>query len=85
MTVASVEKNALEEELVFVKSEQARVTISHKSHLNSVETDRKLKIETKQLTSHRLLQEEKLKDKEDELIIRALGEMITRLDELISL
>ena len=84
LTVASVEKNALEEELVFLKSEQARANISHKNQLKSVETDRRVKIETQKLTSQRLLQEEKLKGKEGELIIRALEEKITRLEEVIS-
>ena len=84
LSVASVEKSSLEEEVVFLYNEKRRITTAHKNEITHVTNDRKFKLGTAQLAAQRVLNEEKVKAYEQGLIITALKEKIERLEEVIS-
>lgn len=84
LSVASVAKSSLEEEVAFLTSEKRRIATAHKNEITHVINDRKFKLETAQLAAQRVLNEEKLKVKEQDLTITALKEKIDRLGEVIS-
>ena len=84
LSVTNVGKSSLEEEVAFLTSEKRRIATAHKNEITHVINDRKFKIETAQLAAQRILNEEKLKVKEQGLTITALKEKIERLEEVIS-
>ena len=84
LSVASVEKSSLEEEVAFLTSEKRRIATAHKNEITHVTNDRTFKLETAQLAAQRVLNEEKLKVKEQGFTITALKEKIERLGEVIS-
>ena len=70
--------------MAFLTSETRRIATAHKNEIIHVTNDRKFKLETAQLAAQRLLNEEKLKVKEQGLTITALKEKIKRLEEVIA-
>ena len=84
LTVTNTEKSALEEEVTFLNSEKRRIATAHKNETTHMKNECKFKIETANLTAQRILNDEKLKVKEQGLTITALKEKIERMEEVLS-
>ena len=83
VSVLNVEKNALEEEVSFLKYRMKSLELSHKNAIKNIEAEKKFFLETSSLTSQKLLHEEKLLVREQALTIAALEEKIVRLNDTI--
>ena len=84
LTLATVKKGALEDELTLLKHEQNRIDTAHKNEIRQIEADRSVKLEIQKLAAQRILEEEKLKVKEKDLEVSALKEKIARLEDVVS-
>ena len=82
LSVLNVEKNALDEEVTFLKYKIKGLEALHKLAIKNIEAE-KIFLETSSLTSQKLLHEEKLKVREQALTIAALEEKIGRLNDTI--